>query len=177
MAPSMAPSITEPTAKGPSVSYAEQVAAAKALAATSLDGALQNLLSYEKTARLVCPPPSLPLPILSPSLSLPRSLSLSLPPSPHPIFLGARALPHALARLPCTSDAVADGVHSQTIAVPFQPVALCLSLCPSPPFSADDRGRCRDVLRSQPARTNSLAGADARTRSRMDAGRRCGRHN
>jgi hypothetical protein len=54
MAPSMAPSITEPEAKGPSVSYAEQVAAAKALAATSLDGALQNLLSHEKTARLVC---------------------------------------------------------------------------------------------------------------------------
>jgi len=49
----MAPSITEPEAKGPSVSYAEQVAAAKSLAATSLEGALQNLLSHEKTARLV----------------------------------------------------------------------------------------------------------------------------
>jgi len=53
MAVGSAPSITEPEAKGPSVSYAEQVAAAKALAATSLDGALQNLLSHEKTARLV----------------------------------------------------------------------------------------------------------------------------
>ncbi len=50
------PSITEPEAKGPSVSYAEQVAAAKGLAASSLDGALQNLLSHEKTARLVRPP-------------------------------------------------------------------------------------------------------------------------
>ena len=33
-------------------SYAQQVADAKALAATSLDGALQNLLGFEKTARL-----------------------------------------------------------------------------------------------------------------------------
>ena len=46
------PTGIETPAKGPSVSYAQQVAEAKALASTSLDGALQNLLSHEKTARL-----------------------------------------------------------------------------------------------------------------------------
>ena len=45
----------EVEAKGPSVSYADQIASAKALVegGGSLDGALQNLLGYEKTARLV----------------------------------------------------------------------------------------------------------------------------
>merc|ERR1712087_13103 len=44
----------EVEAKGPSVSYAEEVAAAKAMVegGGSLDGALQNLLTHEKTARL-----------------------------------------------------------------------------------------------------------------------------
>ena len=56
------PTGIETPAKGPSVSYAQQVAEAKALASTSLDGALQNLLSHEKTARLARPPRCRPIP-------------------------------------------------------------------------------------------------------------------
>ena len=43
------------TSKTPTVSYASEVAAAKALVSGggSLDGALQGLLAHEKTARLV----------------------------------------------------------------------------------------------------------------------------
>lgn len=38
-----------------SVSYAEPIARERALAGSSLDGALQNLLALEKIARLVSP--------------------------------------------------------------------------------------------------------------------------
>jgi len=53
--------VDEPKAGSKSTSYAEQVAQNRALAASgSLDGALQNLMALEKTARLVRAPPPLP---------------------------------------------------------------------------------------------------------------------
>ena len=57
--------VDEPKAGSKSTSYAEQVAQNRALAASgSLDGALQNLMALEKTARLVgTPPPCPPRPL------------------------------------------------------------------------------------------------------------------